>query len=491
MKRAIQTHTVDFVAILVLLVLAVVVTGYVLSHERLQLPFIGNSQYHLNMEFSTGQAVTPGQGQTVRVSGVQIGDIGSVTLKNGVAIVQMDIDTKYRHAIHTDATGLLRPKTGLKDMFIELNPGTQAAPIAPEGYTFPVSASNPDINPDEILASLDADTRQYLDLLVNGAGQGLKGQGGSELGKLLERFLPTHQSLAALNQVVAERGSNLRELIHSLQVLNSAMAVKRIQIVQLIDAASKVFHAFANANQGVSQAVAELPATLQQTTATLMKVKTFADLLTPATRNLAEVTFHFPGTTCCRAPAIQEITGANNATIALAKPAAPILQHEIRPFVVAARPLIRNLKPASTKLAAATPSLSNVFNVLNHLFNILGYSPGGSQHGYLWWLAWGDHNARSVFSVQDANGDYRQLFLQASCASLAQIAQGIPGSEAVLALTGILTSANLCPTQAAANTAAFRAWRAGPGAHVKLTGSGTLASPSDISHLFYPKLPTK
>ena len=57
-------------------------------------------------------------------------------------------------------------------MFIELNPGTANAPIAKQGFTIPVSSTNPDINPDEILSSLDADTRAYLDLLVNGAGAG-------------------------------------------------------------------------------------------------------------------------------------------------------------------------------------------------------------------------------------------------------------------------------------------------------------------------------
>ncbi|MBV8430765.1 MAG: MCE family protein, partial [Solirubrobacterales bacterium] len=51
MKRAIRNHLSDFIAILVLIVLAVVVSGYVLSHERLQLPLIGTSQYHINAEF--------------------------------------------------------------------------------------------------------------------------------------------------------------------------------------------------------------------------------------------------------------------------------------------------------------------------------------------------------------------------------------------------------------------------------------------------------
>jgi phospholipid/cholesterol/gamma-HCH transport system substrate-binding protein len=480
MKRAIKTHLSDFIAICVLVVLAAVVSAYVLSHERLQLPFIGTSQYTINAEFSSAKAVTPGQGQTVRVSGVQIGDIGGVTLRNGVAIVKMDIDKKYRNLIHTDATALLRPKTGLDDMFIELNPGTPNAPIAKPGFTIPESATNPPVDPDEILASLDADTREYLDLLVNGAGQGLKGPGGSELARVLERFLPTHQDLARLNSIVAERGAALRSLIHSLQVLNTAVAQKQAQVVQLIDAAAKVFHAFANANQGISRAVADLPGTLQQTTVTLEKVQRFADLLAPATRNLL--------------PAVQEIPAANAATIALAhgvaSPQHPVLQTEIRPFVVAARPLVRDLRPASVRLATATPNLAKVFNVLNHLFNMLGYAPGGGQHGYLWWLAWVNHDARTVFATQDANGDFRQLFLQASCDSLAQIANGIPGSEAVLAVTGILTDAQLCPKQAAADAQDYARWRATVGAHVPLTSRGTLTGGATLKDLFYPKLPT-
>ncbi len=199
MTRAIKKHSGDFAAIIVLLVLSIVVAGYILNHERLRFPFIQSTPFTINAQFSTGQAVTPGQGQTVRVSGVQIGQIGNVSLKNGMAVVQLQIDQKYKHVIHQDATALLRPRTGLKDMFVEVNPGTQRSPVAKPGFTIPVSNTLPDINVDEILASLDADTRAYLDLLVNGAGQGLKGKGGNELAQVLERFEPTHRDLARLN----------------------------------------------------------------------------------------------------------------------------------------------------------------------------------------------------------------------------------------------------------------------------------------------------
>ena len=111
---------------------------------------------------------------------------------------------------------------------------------------------------------------------------------------------------------------------------------------------------------------------------------------------------------------------------------------------------MRNLKPAAVNLSKATPNLSSTFVVLNHLFNILGYSPGGGQHGYLWWLAWLDHNARTLFSVQDANGVFRPLFLQFSCQQLGMLANPpsvLPGLGAV---AGLL---NTSPANAACQAA--------------------------------------
>jgi phospholipid/cholesterol/gamma-HCH transport system substrate-binding protein len=454
MKRAIKTHLRDVTAIVVLLVLSVVVAGYVLSHERFRFPLIQSSPFTLNAAFPTAQAVTPGQGQSVRISGVQVGLIGNVTLKNGQAIVQMQLDDKYKNLVHTNATALLRPKTGLKDMFIELQPGAKPAPVAKQGWTLPVSNTLPDINADEILSSLDGDTRNYLQLLVNGAGQGLKGKGGSELAQVFERFEPTHRDLARLNKAVAVRGTDLRQLVNSLQRLNTALSHNQGQIVRLVDASSTVFRAFASQDSNISRAIALLPGTLAQTTDTLNKVTTFANLLGPTAKNLL--------------PAARALPAANAAVTALAKPSAPIVQNQIRPFVVAARPLVRNLKPAAQNLAAATPNVTKTFNVVKRFVNMLGHNPGDTEHGYLWWLAWLDHNARTLFSVQDANGDFRPLFLQASCATYTQLvdslnqASGGLGSafESVLNLTPILTTAGVCPTQAAANQADFQKYQA-------------------------------
>ena len=115
-------------------------------------PGIGTDFYTVEAEFETGQAVVPGQGQTVNIAGVKVGDIGKVELEDGVAVVELKIQDKYK-PIYRDATMLLRPKTGLKDMFVELDPGTQAAGELPEGGRIALAQTRPDVNPDEILAA--------------------------------------------------------------------------------------------------------------------------------------------------------------------------------------------------------------------------------------------------------------------------------------------------------------------------------------------------
>ena len=89
MKKAIRDHARDFAALIMLVVIAVGVGGYVLAHQRLRFPYIEEKPKRVKAAFSTAQAMTPGKGQTVRVSGVKIGDVGAIELKDGRAIVTL------------------------------------------------------------------------------------------------------------------------------------------------------------------------------------------------------------------------------------------------------------------------------------------------------------------------------------------------------------------------------------------------------------------
>ena len=94
MKRAIRVHRADFAAIVVLVVAAIAVTAYILEHQP---SFVfGQTYYSVKAPFSTAAAVTAGQGQAVTIAGVQVGQVGAVSLQDGQAVVTIqNAQTKF------------------------------------------------------------------------------------------------------------------------------------------------------------------------------------------------------------------------------------------------------------------------------------------------------------------------------------------------------------------------------------------------------------
>jgi phospholipid/cholesterol/gamma-HCH transport system substrate-binding protein len=435
--KAIRKHLRDFVAITLLAALSVGVAYYIVQHQGLRIPFIEAEPFKVRFELETAQAVTPGQGQTIRVSGIRIGDIGEIELKNGRAIVTGELDEQYEGLIRRDATAFLRPKTGLKDMFIEVQPGSKSEPALEENELVPIRSTLPDVNPDEFLAGLDLDTREYLVLLLNGARTGLKGR-SDDLRETLKRFEPTYRDLAAVSEASASRRVELRRLVNSLQRLNTALAEKDDDLAELILNASQVFRALASERDNVAGTLRELAPTLTETRVALGKVETMADLLGPTATKLR--------------PVLRSLTEANTFVTPFAREAAPLLRDDIRPFVREARPFVRTLRPTAADLVEAEPFITRSVVVLNHLFNMLGFNqngreaPGatGRDEGYLFYLAWLAHQSNNLFSNQDAHGPFRPLTLGGTCATLRSLVSVNPSAEFGLGLTGVLTDPRLC-----------------------------------------------
>ena len=159
-----------------LVVLALAVVAYILRHQPSFT--LGKSYYTVKAEFSTAAAVVAGQGEAVTIAGVQVGQVGGVDLQDGHAVVTMNIFKKYE-PIYRDATVLLRPRTPLKDMYLALDPGTKNAGAIPANGVLGAANTNPDIDFDQILSSLDVDSRNYLLLLLAGGAQAFHDTGAT------------------------------------------------------------------------------------------------------------------------------------------------------------------------------------------------------------------------------------------------------------------------------------------------------------------------
>jgi phospholipid/cholesterol/gamma-HCH transport system substrate-binding protein len=432
MLTAIRAHLRDFLAILGLALVALVATGIIVQEQRLRIPVLEERPFELKAEMQTAQAVMPGQGQTVRVAGVRIGDISDVQLEEGNAVVTMDIDRKFL-PIYKDATILLRPKTGLKDMFLELDPGNAKAGEYEEGDTIPVANTAPDVNLDEVLQFLDTDTRAYLRALLVGGGEGLRGR-GKDLGEVLGSLGPINRALAKLNREVAKRRDSLARFIHNFNLVTQRVGSEPEEISAFVDASNSALSAIAEQDPDVRRATRLLGPTLHDTRVALGYTHDMAEVLGPTLNHLR--------------PFARRLEPVNNSLGRLARTTKDDLRDRIRPFVRAARKPVRDLRPTAQRLARATPKLTVVGSKLNKLFNMAAYNPNGAEppgtpnrdEGYLYWAGWLGHVTNSTFSAQDAHGVYRKVYLTANCEAAAALVGSTPLAPVLTGLDVLFNS---------------------------------------------------
>ncbi len=411
MKRAIRVHRRDFIAIVVLFCLALGVSAYIFLHQPAFTLF--KSYYTVYAQFSQASAVTAGQGQTVDIAGVTVGQVGGVTLQNGRAVVKMNLYTKYQ-PIYRNATVLLRPRTPLKDMYLALDPGTKSAGAIPNGGMLGAGATNPDVDFSELLSSLDTDTRDYLLLLLAGGAQAFKNPGNpgplpspsavADLQGVFKRFAPLNRDTATFTRLLAERTTNIRRSINGLRKVTEALGSVGGAFTSLINSSNTNFQAIASQSAQLQQALVLLPPTLQQSITTFNKLRPFAIASTNSATALL--------------PWAQSLKPALIALRPLFNQTTPVIQNQLKPFTVAVKPVAQILAPASEKLAQATPPLERSIGVLNTLFNTIAYQKKGGEPGYLFWGSWLSHVADLLTAQQDTHGPIVRGTFMASCTEL-------------------------------------------------------------------------
>jgi phospholipid/cholesterol/gamma-HCH transport system substrate-binding protein len=436
-RDQIERYRTAFIAVVSMIVIAAAVGGYILAHENLKLPswvpVLGHSYFTLKADFQTAQAVTPGQGQAVTIAGAKVGEIASVDLQNGVATVTMKVTPKYA-LFYRNATLLLRPKTQLQDITVEVNPGTPASGRLRSGETIPLVQTAPDIDFDEFLAALDAETRDYLQELLAGAGEGFKNN-GKALSATLKRFDPTARDLQLIASQLQIRHTNIARSIHNFKLVMEAFGSKDKQLADGIQASNAVFKVFAEQNQSVQRTLRLLPGALGKTEKGLGKIATAFNVVGPTLKELH--------------PFASALANAQKAARSNFETTTPIFKNQIRPFARQILPTINAVQPDTKELAESFPKLASSFSVLNELFNEFAYNPGRNQAGFLFFTDWGVHNLNSVVSSADAHGVLGRSLVYLNCNVLPLLAPVSTINPTVNVLVSLLNP----PSKAACQSA--------------------------------------
>jgi phospholipid/cholesterol/gamma-HCH transport system substrate-binding protein len=374
---------------------------YTLLHERLALPF--GDYYELTARFSAADGVISGVGQPVDVVGVNVGEVTSVRLADGTAVVKLRIDRHMVPRVFANATATIEPITPLEDLQIDLDPGgPPARPLARAAVlSLAQTAAAPQLS--DLLATLDADTRSYLQSLIASLDQAVGGR-GLDLRRALAVLGPTSAQVHDIAASLAARRTTIARLVHNLALIARAASVDH-QVGTVIAAGDETLRAVAAQDGALRLGLQKLPRALRLAGSTLVELQPFAGQLAPALQSLA--------------PAVRQLPQTLAALNAFARTGSATLGREIRPLVSAATPLVQRLAPLVPALSTATPDLSGSFQALEYLVNELAYHPPGTGEGLLFWLAWFFHNGNSVASTADANGGIGRALPLVSCAALA------------------------------------------------------------------------
>ncbi len=289
----------------------------------------------------------------VRIAGVEVGRVKKVERGPGnTAIVTLTIK-KPGLPIHRDATLKIRPRIFLEgNFFVDLRPGTPQSPVVESGHTLPLSQTAVPVQLDEVLSSLEKDTRGNLVRLVHGLSVALDGDGARIVSRSLREWGPAFVPVAIASE--AMRGideHDLSRLIAHSETTMRALASRDRELVTLIDGLDRTVTALASRRDQLGRSLPELDALLGEAPAALRAV----DEALPATRALAIEA----------RPALREAP----TTLRLAGPVLEQARALVGPSELPA--LIDQLDPALDDLAPLEPRLTALFDRVKPVMDCL------------------------------------------------------------------------------------------------------------------------
>ncbi len=254
--------------------IAVIALLTYLAFTKFANPFA--SHYTVRATFSSATGLRPGS--LVRIAGVNVGTVESIDRVPGCQPYGIDRPRCRAAAVtlqiadqglplHTDATFWIRPRIFLEgNFFIDVSPGTPSAPRAPEGYTFPVQQGREPVQLDQVLTSLQADTRRNLQILLRQYGIAVR-LGGPGYNASIPYWAPAYASTSAVaHDALGLRPHDLSRWIAAQATVAGALNEHPRTLQSLITDFNTTAGAFARENAALAASVAQLPQTLAAAT---------------------------------------------------------------------------------------------------------------------------------------------------------------------------------------------------------------------------------
>jgi virulence factor Mce-like protein len=216
--------------------------------------------YHFTAYFQNANNLKPNA--AVRIAGVDVGKVNSVSPADpdtGAAKVVMEIQDKGL-PLHKDAEVKVRPRIFLEgNMFVDIQPGTPEAPILKSGGSIPASQTASPVQFEEVLRTLQRDTRSDLQTLFKEFAKGLDGGGAEAFNRSIKFWKPAYQYSALANDAtLGEQPHDLSKLVRAQGKVFRALSENEQALGDLVTNLNTTFAAFASQDRNLRAAIPAL-----------------------------------------------------------------------------------------------------------------------------------------------------------------------------------------------------------------------------------------
>jgi virulence factor Mce-like protein len=359
MRRSHQSRLTPYQAGLIALV--VIVIGVFLGASK-DIPF--TRPFQIKAVFENAPPIH--KGQAVRIAGVDVGKVSAVEAKGGdspAVVVTMKLEDEAL-PIHKDVRIKVRPRLFFEgNLFFDVRPGTPEAGDVEDGDTIPLSQTSAPVQLDQVLGTLDTNTREDLQKLLVGYGDAINGE--PQPGEDADQDPDTKGETAAksLNDTYEYAAQSLR----GGAILNDAtLGTEMHDLSKLIGSQQRIFAALSSREGSLKDLITNFNITMgalaaeeANLRATIHELPQVLEAARPALDNLNAA---FPST---RAWALEMIPGVRE-TPATIDAGFPWIR-QVRPLVSQAelQGLLDDLQPAVRDFAEFTDGQLDFLPVLD------------------------------------------------------------------------------------------------------------------------------
>ncbi|HVP03135.1 MAG TPA: MlaD family protein [Solirubrobacteraceae bacterium] len=219
----------------------------------------------------------------VRIAGVNVGKVVKISGQDGTdnAVITMQVSSAGL-PIHKDAELKIRPRIFLEgNFFVDLHPGTPSSPTISDGDTIPVDQTATPVQLDQVLTSLQQDTRRQLQVLLQSLGTALTAKPTPAEDADQTPYVRGLSAAQALNSAITFGKSALRDstitqqalqgvvpsdlpgLVQGLAATGAKLASREQELGDLVENFNTTLGALASQESNLQAAVRELGPTVQ------------------------------------------------------------------------------------------------------------------------------------------------------------------------------------------------------------------------------------